>query len=145
MLGEYGLAQGALRLMVAVRILIADDHEFVRRGVRALLASRDGFEVCFEAANGQEAVEKARELKPDLIILDITMPILSGFDAARKIKEFSPETPIVILSMHRDKEYMKEAQKIGIQGYVRKSQAALTLVTAVDAVLQDQTFFPAEL
>lgn len=145
MLAEYGLAQGSLRLMVAVRILIADDHEFVRRGVRALLESRDGFEVCFEAANGQEAVEKARELKPDLIILDITMPILSGFDAARKIKEFSPETPIVILSMHRDKEYVEEAQKIGIQGYVRKSQAALTLVTAVDAVLQDQTFFPAEL
>jgi len=130
--------------MVAVRILIADDHEFVRRGVRALLECREGFEVCCEAANGQEAVEKTREFKPDLIVLDITMPILSGFDAARKIREFSPETPIVILSMHRDKEYMEEAQKIGIQGYVRKSQAALTLVTAVDAVLQDQTFFPLE-
>src|SRR5579863_7108312 len=122
--------------MVAVRILIADDHEFVRKGVRALLESREGFEVCCEVANGQQAIDKTRELKPDLVILDITMPILSGFDAARRIREFFPKTPIVILSMHREKEYIEEAQKIGIQGYVRKSQAALMLVNAVDTVLQ---------
>jgi two-component system, NarL family, nitrate/nitrite response regulator NarL len=97
-----------------------------------------------EAANGEEAVEKAQESCPDLIILDITMPVMNGLDAARKIRQFSPNTPILILSMHKSKQLMEEAKKIGVRGYVVKAEAGQSLVTAVNAVLQSQTFFPTE-
>jgi YesN/AraC family two-component response regulator len=94
--------------------------------VRSILVSHSGFEVCADASNGREAVEKALELKPDLIILDITMPELNGLDAARMIKRFSPEVPIIILSAHKSRQLMDEAQKIGVQGYVTKRTRART-------------------
>jgi DNA-binding NarL/FixJ family response regulator len=128
-----------------LRILVADDQEAIRKRVRSILVSQIGFEVCAEAPNGREAVEKTRELKPDLIILDITMPKLNGLDAARMIRGFSPETPIVILSVHKSRQLMDEAQKIGVQGYVTKADASQDLIRAVDAVLQKQTFFPSQL
>jgi len=134
----------ALLTMANLRILIADDHEFVRKGVRSLLESRKGVEVCFEATNGYEAIEKARELKPDVVILDITMPTLSGFEVSRRIKQFQPEIPILILSMHKSKHFMEEAKGIGVSGYVLKSEAAMTLLTAIDAAVQGKTYFPAE-
>ena len=127
-----------------LRILVADDQEAIRKRVRSILVSKREFEVCAEAPNGREAVEKARELKPDLIILDITMPELNGLDAARLIRQFSPETPIVILSVHKSRQLMYEAQKIGVQGYVTKEDANQDLIRAVDAVLQKLTFFPQE-
>ena len=127
-----------------LRILVADDQEAIRKRVRSILVSKRTFEICAEAPNGREAVEKARELKPDLIILDITMPELNGLEAARLIRQFSPETPIVILSVHKSRQLMYEAQKIGVQGYVTKEDANQDLIRAVDAVLQKLTFFPQE-
>jgi two-component system nitrate/nitrite response regulator NarL len=101
-------------------------------------------DVCDEAANGQEAVEKAQESHPDLIILDITMPVMNGLEAARQIRRFSPETPILILTMHKSRQLMEEAQKIGVHGYVVKAEAGQSLMSAVTAVLQRQPFFPTE-
>ncbi len=125
-----------------VRILVADDHEAVRKGVCAILATRLDIEVCGEAANGQEAIAKAHSLKPDLIILDITMPILNGLDAARVIRLTLPELPILLLTMHEGKHIIEDARKIGIDGFVCKSEASATLLAAVDAVLSNQPFFP---
>jgi DNA-binding NarL/FixJ family response regulator len=124
-----------------LRILIADDHETVRKGVCAILGARKDVEICGEASNGQEAVQKAFQLNPDLIILDVTMPVLGGFDAARQIKKLLPKVPILILSMHHGSSVVREAQLAGAQGYVTKSEAAHVLMKAVDAVLQGQTFF----
>jgi DNA-binding NarL/FixJ family response regulator len=109
------------------------------------LASRLALESFEEAADGAEAVEKAHALNPDLIILDITMPVMSGLDAARKIRQFAPETPILILTMHKSKQLMEEAVKIGVRGYVVKAEAGQSLIPAVHAVLQSQTFFPTDL
>lgn len=124
------------------RILVADDHEAVRKGVCAILASRLDIEVCGEASNGQEAIAKAHDLKPDLIILDITMPVLNGLDAARVIRLTLPELPILLLTMHEGKHIIEDAQKIGIEGFVCKSEASATLLAAVDSVLRNEPFFP---
>ncbi len=125
-----------------VRILVADDQEAVRKRVCAALTAQEGFEVCAEASNGKEAVEKAKELNPDLILLDITMPVLNGLDAARLIRAFAPETPIVILSVHKSRQLMEEARKIGVQGYVTKGEAIQKLIQALETVRQNETFFP---
>ncbi len=127
-----------------LRILIADDQEAIRKRVRSILVSKSDFEVCAEAANGKEAVDKAQELKPDLVILDITMPVLNGLEAARMIRRNSPDMPIVILSVHKSGQLIKEAKEIGVQGYVTKEEAAQTLIKAADAVLNRLTFFPSE-
>ena len=124
-----------------MRVLIADDHEAVRKGVCAILVSRPDLEVCGEAENGKDAIEKARELGPDLIILDITMPGLSGFEVAREIRK-TMSVPILILSMHESNQLVEEARKIGVQGYVTKTQVASTLLLAVDTILRKQDFFP---
>ena len=128
--------------MAPLRILIADDHELYRRGVRSLLAGRNDCQVCGEAENGQEAVEKTRELKPDLVILDITMPVLNGLEAARQIKAFSPDTLILILSMHSTKEYMEEVNTIGARGYIEKGRTGDALTKAIDAILEGRTSAP---
>jgi two-component system, NarL family, nitrate/nitrite response regulator NarL len=128
----------------AVRVLIADDQPGIRRGVCLTLAARVVLGACQEAANGEEAVELAQESNPDLIILDISMPVMNGLDAARRIREFSPETPILILTMHKSRQLMEEAQKIGVDGYVVKADAGRSLVPAVNAVMLHQNFFPTE-
>jgi two-component system nitrate/nitrite response regulator NarL len=92
-----------------VRILIVDDHEAVRKGVCAILSSRLDIEVCGEAVNGKEALAKATELRPDLIILDVSMPVLSGFDAARQIRKIVPEARILMFSMPESKQFLEEA------------------------------------
>lgn len=107
-----------------------------------ILGARGDIEVCGEAANGREAIDKAKELQPDLIILDITMPVLSGIDAAEVIRRTFPNVPILFLSMHQSRQIVAEAKRIGVQGYVRKSEAATTLLNAVDAVLRNEPFFP---
>jgi DNA-binding NarL/FixJ family response regulator len=118
-----------------MQVLIADDHEIVRRGVRSILESREGFVICGEAANGREAVNKASQLHPDLIILDQAMPILSGLGAA---------TEILMLSMHDGKPLLDALRLIGTQGFVPKAECAGKLLEAVDAVLRGETFFDAE-
>jgi DNA-binding NarL/FixJ family response regulator len=128
--------------MGTIQVLIADDQEAIRRRVSSIIKSHANLEVCAEAADGIEAVEKAKKANPDLIVLDITMPGINGLDAARRIKEFAPDTPIVILTVHKSKQLIDEAQKIGVNGYVTKAEAGQNLLKAVDAVLQNQTFFP---
>jgi DNA-binding NarL/FixJ family response regulator len=125
-----------------VRVLIVDDYAAVRKGVCVILSSRLDIEVCGEAENGEEAVEKAKALRPDLIILDVTMPVLNGFDTAREILKILPEVPILMLSMHQHQEFVDEAKKAGVRGYVTKAQVAETLLEAVDALLSGQTHYP---
>ena len=116
-----------------VRILIVDDHAILRKAVRRLLESRSEFEVCGEAEDGAQAVEKAAELKPDVVILDISMPKMNGFEAARQIRAFSPHSQIVILSSHKDKQLLEEARNVGAICYVPKSEAERELIDAVNA------------
>ena len=127
-----------------MRILVADDQEAVRKRVIATLVSRREFKVCAEAANGREAVERAKQLQPDLIVLDITMPEMNGLDAARRIRACLPDTPILILSVHKGKQLMEEARKIGVKGCVTKGEAVQKLVKAVDTILQNEPFFPTD-
>jgi DNA-binding NarL/FixJ family response regulator len=110
--------------------------------VCAILSARKDLEVCGEAENGKVAIEKVNTLKPDLIILDITMPVLSGFEAAREIRKTLPLVPILILSMHESNQLVEEAKKIGVQGYVTKTQVGGTLLQAVNTLLRKETFFP---
>jgi len=126
-----------------LRVLIVDDHEAVRKGVCAILSSRVDIEVCGEAVNGEEAMVKAKELKPDLIILDVTMPVLNGFDAAREIQKILPKVRILMLSMHESKQLVEEAKRLGVHGYVSKTQAGDVLLTAVDTLISNQIFYPA--
>jgi two-component system, NarL family, response regulator NreC len=126
---------------VLVRILIADDHEVVRKGVATVLSARRDLEICGEAADGEEAVRKAAELRPDLVILDLTMPGLNGISAAEKIKKILPGVPILILSMHEGASLRDTFQRIGVQGYVPKAQASEKLLHAVDALANGNTYF----
>src|ERR1700693_765311 len=126
-----------------LRVLIVDDHEAGRKGVCAILSSRVDIEVCGEAVNGEEAMVKAKELKPDLIILDVTMPVLNGFDAAREIQKILPKVRILMLSMHESKQLVEEAKRLGVHGYVSKTQAGDVLLTAVDTLISNQIFYPA--
>jgi DNA-binding NarL/FixJ family response regulator len=125
-----------------MRCLLVDDHESVRMGVTAILSSRANIEVCGEAANGEEAVEKARELKPDLIIMDVNMPVLDGIHSAKEIRTFLPDVPILFFSMHDGVYLVHEAKMAGVQGFVNKSDARATLLDAVDALIKKETYFP---
>jgi signal transduction histidine kinase/CheY-like chemotaxis protein len=124
-----------------VRILIADDHEVVRRGVRALLESQAGWVVCGETGNGHEAVAMAVDLRPDVVILDISMPELSGLDASRQIQRTVP-AKVLVLTVHESEQVKTEVLQAGAQGYVLKSDAGRKLVDAVRALLGHQEFFP---
>ncbi len=124
-----------------MRILIADDHPVVLKGVRAILEARKDLELCGEACNGKEAIQKSPQLNPHLIILDITMPVLDGFSAAKKIKELLPKIPILMLSVHDGPHLANNSQLVGAQGFVTKSQAGEILLTAVDVLLEGGTFF----
>jgi DNA-binding NarL/FixJ family response regulator len=127
-----------------MRILIADDVAAIRKQLSSILTAQLGLEVCGEAANGKEAVQKARDLNPDLIILDITMPLMNGLEAARTIRGFAPEVPILILTVHKSRQLIEEAQKMGVRGYVTKGDAGQTLPLAVAALLGNSSFFPTE-
>lgn len=123
-----------------LRILIADDHHVVRSGLRALLETRRGWEVCAEAVNGREAVEKAGKLKPDVAVLDIAMPLLNGIEATRQIRKVSPPTEILILTMHDSEMLIQQVIEGGARGYILKDDADLNLIKAVEALSRHQTF-----
>lgn len=125
------------RPVTDMRILIADDHELVRRGLRSLLASRSGWKVCGEARDGLEAVAKAKQLHPDVVLLDITMPELNGLDAARQIRKDDPQMEIVILSQHDPREMSARALEAGAREYVSKSDVASGLLVALEAIERD--------
>src|SRR6516164_3852710 len=122
--------------MACVRILIADDHELVREGLRALLASRPAWEVCGEAADGVEAIEKAAELQPDVVLLDVSMPRLNGLEAAALIRRESPASEIVIVSQHDPAEMLPSALEAGARGYVSKSEVGSNLLSLIESMVQ---------
>ena len=123
-----------------LQVLIADDHEIMRRGIRSVLESRGDFEV-YEAENGREAIDKTHELQPNLVILDVSMPVLDGFSVAREIKKAFPQMPILIFSLDRTEVFTEVAKKIGVSGYISKNDVGETLLKAIDAVLNNQDFF----
>src|ERR1700675_2271352 len=121
------------------RVLVVDDHDVVRRGVRALLESQPGVEVCSEAGTGLEAVDYVKKSKPDLVVLDLTMPDMNGLDAARVIRETSPETEVLILSMHFSEEIAREILRLGARGYLMKSDANTELIAAVQLLAEGKS------
>src|SRR5215475_157318 len=126
---------------MAVRILLADDHTLVREGLRKILEAQSGCEVIGEAADGREAVRQALDLKPDLVILDLAMPQLSGVDAISQIVRRLPSTRVLVLSMHADEVYVTRAIKAGAHGYLLKDSAGTDLLRAVTALSQNKSFF----
>jgi CheY-like chemotaxis protein len=124
----------------SLRILIADDHPIIRKHVRRILEEQPRFSVCGEAYDGAKAVEEAQRLKPDVVVLNVSMPILNGMDAARKIKTQLPAIAIVILSSNTDAHFVEEAKKIGARAYVAKTKAAEALVTAIETAINDGEF-----
>jgi two-component system response regulator NreC len=122
-----------------LRILLADDHQIVRQGLRALLEAK-GFAVVGEAGDGHEAVRLAQTLRPEISVLDVTMPQLNGLDAARAILRVSPTTKTVLLTMHTEDHYVSEALKAGVRGYVLKSQASADLIQAIREVARGMTY-----
>ncbi len=127
---------------MTTRILIVDDHEIVQEGLRSPLAkARPDWEICGEATDGQQAIGFARELKPDLVILDITMPRMSGLEASLRMRKLGLTVPILIFTTHDSERLATEVRHVGAQGYVLKSQAVHHLVHAIDAILAGGTFF----
>jgi DNA-binding NarL/FixJ family response regulator len=123
------------------RILIVDDHEIVREGIRTLLnRSRPDWNICGEAPNAREALEKVKNLEPDIVILDITMPGMSGLEAAVRINKLGVRSKILIFTMHESERLAKEVRDVGARGYVLKSQAARDLVQAIERILAGGTF-----
>jgi DNA-binding NarL/FixJ family response regulator len=127
--------------MGKIRILIADDHGIVRKGLRLQLEQREEFEVVGEAADGREAVRMAEELGPDVVIMDIAMPNLNGIDAAAQMVKRNAQLKVIILSMHSDESYLTRALTAGVKGYLLKETADLDLYCAVQAVAQGKVFF----
>jgi DNA-binding NarL/FixJ family response regulator len=117
-----------------IRVLLADDHTILREGIRALLSAQPDIEVVGEAANGREAVAKAHDLKPDVVLMDIAMPLLNGLEATRQIKKEHPEINVLVLTMHDSEEYVAQILRAGASGYVIKEAAASDLVSAIHAV-----------
>jgi DNA-binding NarL/FixJ family response regulator len=128
-----------------VRILVADDHEVVRRGVCALLKSQNGWEVCGEASDGRQAMREVASLNPDVVILDIGMPNLNGLEATRQILKKHPNTKILILTLHGSREIVRAVLRSGARGLLLKSDAAGNLVPAVSALQQGATYFAPKL
>jgi DNA-binding NarL/FixJ family response regulator len=128
------------RKMKVLRILVADDHDLMRRGIKEMLQSHAGWEICGEAHTGREAVSKAQELKPDIAILDISMPDLNGVDAARRIRKESPNTEILILSVHYSDQLIRDILEAGVRGYIVKSDSDRDLIVAVETLANHKPF-----
>ena len=126
-----------------LRILVADDHDILRRGLKQLLTSHPGWEVCGEARTGREAVSLSEQQKPDIVVIDISMPDLNGLEAARRIRKALPKTQIIILTLHFSDQLVKDIVEAGARGYVMKNDADRDLVIAVEALANRRTFFTA--
>src|SRR5882724_1298607 len=132
---------GASTSVKTLRILVADDHDIIRRGLKQLLAAHSGWEVCAEAKTGREAVSLVEQLKPDVVVMDISMPELNGLEAARQIRKLQPKTEIVILTLHFSDQLVREIVETGVRGYIMKSDADRDLVLAVEALANHRSFF----
>jgi len=131
--------------MYPLRILIADDHEVVREGMRALIEHEPGWEVCGTAMTGQEAVDTAKKLKPEVVVLDMTMPELDGLDVLREIKRALPNTEVVIFSAHHSEEVIEQLFDAGAKSYIQKSDASRHLVAAIRSLAEHKPFFTPEI
>jgi DNA-binding NarL/FixJ family response regulator len=126
-----------------LRILVADDHDIIRRGLKQLLTAHPGWSVCGEAKTGREAVTLADQLKPEIVVMDISMPELNGLEAARRIRKALPKTEIVILTLHFSDQLVREIVEAGVRAYIMKSDADRDLVSAVEALASHRSFFTA--
>ena len=124
---------------MSLQVLLADDHLMVRQAIKTALA-QTGLQIAAEACNGKEAIEQCQHLKPDVAVLDISMPFINGMDAAREILKVCPATKIVILTMHTQDRYLQEGLKLGVKGYVLKANSADELATAIHAVARGETY-----
>jgi DNA-binding NarL/FixJ family response regulator len=131
---KYNADAGSALKSASVRIVIADDHEIFRRGLRSLLESHSDWEVCGEAVNGREAIEKVKQLKPDVVVLDVTMPHVNGLEAAREIRRIVPESKVVILSQHEPALMKQSALAAGAGAYVTKSEVSRELMIAIETI-----------
>lgn len=132
-------------LIKKIRLVIAEDHTIIRDGLKALLSSHDEFQIVGEAEDGQVAIQCARELKPDLILLDISMPRMNGLEAIEEIKKHSPETRVLILTVHKLEKYVHACLKSGADGYVLKDATHADLVTAIKSVLKGKRYLSPEI
>jgi DNA-binding NarL/FixJ family response regulator len=123
-----------------LRILVVDDHAVVRRGVRSLLESHEGWEVCGEATTGRDAVAQSLRLRPDVVVMDLSLPELNGLDATRQILKAAPETEVLVLTMHHSEELARNVLQAGARGYVLKADADENLIAAVDSLRQRKPF-----
>ena len=139
--GRVCVQQVKERTSMGFKILIVDDHEVVRQGIRTILRSRPQWDVCGEAVNGKDAIEKAKTLDPDVIIMDITMPEMSGIEATREITKLGLRSAVLVFTMHESKNLASTVQDAGARGFVLKSHAARDLLDAIDALLNGGTFF----
>lgn len=126
--------------MNKIKVLIADDHAMVRQGLKTILELEDDICIVAEASNGNEAVEMARALKPDVLLMDINMPVLSGLQAIKLLKESSERYKIIVLTLHQDREYLFKTLQMGCEGYVLKDAESSVLIDAIRSVYKDQTF-----
>jgi DNA-binding NarL/FixJ family response regulator len=125
---------------MGLRILVVDDHAVVRRGVRSLLESHEGWEVCGEATTGRDAVEQSRRLRPDVVVMDLSLPELNGLDATRQILKDAPDIEVLVLTMHHSEELARDLLQAGARGYVLKSDADQNLIAAVESLGQHKPF-----
>jgi two-component system response regulator NreC len=131
--------------MYPLRILIADDHEVVREGMRTLIEHEPGWQVCGTATNGQEAVETAKQLKPQVVVLDMTMPKLDGLEALRQIKRALPNTEVMVFSAHHSEKTIEQLFDAGAKSYIQKSEAGRHLVSAIKSLAEHKPFFTPEI
>ena len=126
---------------MALRILVCDDHDIIRRGLKQLLTAHHGWEVCGEAKTGREAVTLAEQMKPDIVVMDLSMPDLNGLEAARRIRKALPRTEILILTLHFSDQLVRDIVEAGVRAYIMKSDADKDLVSAVEALANHRSFF----
>ena len=130
---------------MSINILIADDHDIIREGIKSVLAAHPEYKVCAEAANGEEALELVEQFKPDVLLLDVSMPKLSGLDVLARIKKLSPETKIIMITVHKMGAYVLKAIRAGVAGYINKENVAEELITALARVLRGATYLGASI
>ncbi len=130
---------------MSISILIADDHDIIREGIKSILSQDNTYQVSGEAEDGQQVIEKARKIKPDILLLDISMPHLSGLDAVRQLRRAAPEAKIIIITMYRTTIYINKAFNLGVKGYLHKENVAEDLLPALKKVLRGETYISSKI